>query len=189
MLFLAIFAVIAASAIAEPETQSYSYSPPAGSGSGSPFSIIGEGRITAVRVWESSSIRGIQFRYGFTWSSVVGYMSGQLQEMELSDDEAIIQISGKASHYVQSVVIVTSKGRHLEAGQPSGTSFNMYPSRKDAELVFISGTNHGAMTSIAAHWGRKALRLHFPGCFEARRRQQLCVLRFARSKVMITRQT
>ncbi|KAK5883393.1 hypothetical protein CesoFtcFv8_019729 [Champsocephalus esox] len=138
MLFLAIFAVIAASAIADPETQSYSYSPPVGSGSGSSFSIIGEGRITAVRVWESSNIQG----------------SGQLQEMELSDDEAIIQISGKASHYVQSVVIVTSKGRHLEAGQPSGTSFNMYPSHKDAELVFISGTNHGAMTSIAAHWSR-----------------------------------
>lgn len=74
--------------------------------------------------------------------------------MELSDDEAIIQISGKASHYVQSVVIVTSKGRHLEAGQPSGTSFNMYPSHKDDDLVFISGTNHGAMTSIAAHWSR-----------------------------------
>ncbi|KAJ4928050.1 hypothetical protein JOQ06_015849 [Pogonophryne albipinna] len=129
MLFLAIFAVIAASAIADPEIQSYSYSPPAGSGSGSPFSIIGEGRITAVRVWESSNIQDIQYRYGFTWSSV-------------------------ASHYVQSVVIVTSKGRHLEAGQPSGTSFNMYPSHKDAELVFISGTNHGAMTSIAAHWSR-----------------------------------
>ncbi|KAL3043604.1 hypothetical protein OYC64_003463 [Pagothenia borchgrevinki] len=154
MLFLAIFAVIAASAIADPETQSYSYSPPARSGSGSPFSIIGEGRITAVRVWESSYIRGIQFCYGSTWSSVVGYRSGQLQEMKLSGGEAIIQISGKASQYVQSVVFVTSKGRLLEAGQPSGTSFNMYPSHKDAELVFISGTNLGAITSIAAHWGR-----------------------------------
>ncbi|KAF3834104.1 hypothetical protein F7725_025308 [Dissostichus mawsoni] len=114
MLFLAIFAVIAASAIADPETQSYSYSPPAGSGSGSPFSIIGEGRITAVRVWESSYIRG---------------------------------------HYV-SVVFITSKGRHLEAGQPSGTSFDMYPSHKGAELVLISGTTHGGITSIAALWGR-----------------------------------
>ncbi|XP_034066359.1 zymogen granule membrane protein 16-like [Gymnodraco acuticeps] len=154
MLFLAIFAVIAASAIADPETQSYSYSPPAGSGSGSPFSIIGEGRITAVRVWESSYIRGFQFRYGFTWSSVSGTTSGQLQERELSGGEAIIQISGMYSHYVQSVVFVTSKGRHFEAGQPSGTSFNMYPSHKGAELVLISGTTHGGITSIAAIWGR-----------------------------------
>ncbi|KAK5854853.1 hypothetical protein PBY51_005008 [Eleginops maclovinus] len=154
MLFFAIFALLAASAIAEPETQSYSFSPAAGSGSGSSFTLTGEGRITAVRVWESSYIRGFQFRYGFIWSPVVGFTSGQQQEMELSDDEAVIQISGKYSHYVQSVVFVTSKGRHLEAGQPSGTSFNMYPSHKDAELVLLSGTYHGAITSIAAHWAR-----------------------------------
>ena len=72
----------------------------------------------------------------------------------MSDGEAIIQISGMYSHYVQSVVFVTSKGRHFEAGQPSGTSFNMYPSHKGAELVHISGTTHGGITSIAALWGR-----------------------------------
>ncbi|XP_023284788.1 zymogen granule membrane protein 16-like [Seriola lalandi dorsalis] len=154
MFFVAIFALLVASALTDAQAQYYSFSTPVGSGRGNPYTITGEGGITAVRVWESYSnyIRGFQFRYGFLWSPVVGYKYGQPQEMELFEGEAIIQVSGKYAHYLQSVVFTTNRGRTLSAGQPSGHSFNMYPTHSQAELRFISGRVHGAITSIGAHW-------------------------------------
>ncbi|XP_019205879.1 zymogen granule membrane protein 16-like [Oreochromis niloticus] len=132
----------------------YSFSPSVGSGGGTSFAITGEDRITAVKVWDTygGHIRGIQFRYGFVWSSVAGFSYGNLHELDLFDDEAIIQISGKYSHYVQSIVFNTNMGRSLFAGQPYGHSFNMYPENSQAELHFISGRVHGGITSIGAHW-------------------------------------
>ncbi|XP_071357193.1 zymogen granule membrane protein 16-like [Trachinotus anak] len=155
MHYLVLFTLLAASALADVQPQYYSFSPAVGSGSGTSYSLTGEGRITAVRVWEAYNnyIYGFQFRYGLIWSSVVGSKSGNPLEMELFDDEAIIQISGKYAHYVQSVVFTTTRGRTLRAGQPSGHSFNMYPTHSEAELRFISGRVHGAITSIGAHWG------------------------------------
>ncbi|KAM9737245.1 zymogen granule membrane protein 16-like [Menidia menidia] len=132
----------------------YSFSPPVGSGGGRSYLIKGEGRITAIRVWEwhGSYISGIQLRYGFVWSRVAGYSSGSSQQIELFDDETIIQISGKYSHYVESVVFTTNLGRSLYAGRPSGNSFNLYPEHPQAELVILNGRWHYGMTSIGAHW-------------------------------------
>uniref|UniRef100_A0A673ACU0 Jacalin-type lectin domain-containing protein n=1 Tax=Sphaeramia orbicularis TaxID=375764 RepID=A0A673ACU0_9TELE len=137
------------------ETATYSFSPPVGSGSGSSYTLSGEGRITAVRVWERYNyyIYGIQIRHGFTWSSVAGYSSGTPLEIELREDEAIIQISGKYAHYLRYLIFTTNQGRTLYAGQPYGHSFNMYPEHPQAELLFISGRYHGALTAIAGHWG------------------------------------
>ncbi|XP_074543372.1 zymogen granule membrane protein 16-like [Halichoeres trimaculatus] len=155
MHYILLAALLSACALADVQTQYYSFSPAVGSGSGQPYSLTGTGRITAVRVWErySNYITGFQFRYGLVWSPIAGYSSGDLQEIELHDDEFIWQISGKYSHYLQSVVFTTSKGRTLRAGQPSGRSFNMYPQHPMAELRFISGRFHGAITSLQAHWG------------------------------------
>ncbi|XP_061597721.1 zymogen granule membrane protein 16-like [Cololabis saira] len=153
MLFVAFLALLAVCAASEVGPQ-YSFSPPLGSGSGSPYTVTGEGRITAIRVWESynSNIRGFQFRYGFVWSPVGGYTYGTAKEIELYEGEAIVQVSGKYRHYLESVVFTTNQGRSLYAGQPYGHSFNMYPEHRDAELVFISGRVHGAITSIGTHW-------------------------------------
>ncbi|XP_070778398.1 zymogen granule membrane protein 16-like [Enoplosus armatus] len=150
-----LLALLAACALAEVQPQHYSFSPSVGSGSGSSYSITGEGRITAIRVWEAYNnfIYGFQIRYGFVWSPIVGSKSGEAKEMELFDGEAFVQISGKYAHYVQSVVFTTNRGRSLLAGQPTGHSFNMYPAHMQAELRFISGRVHGAITSIGAHWG------------------------------------
>ncbi|XP_015246362.1 PREDICTED: zymogen granule membrane protein 16-like [Cyprinodon variegatus] len=153
MLYIAVFALLGACALAD--NSHYSFSESVGTGGGSSFSVTGEGRITAIRVWElyNTYIYGFQFRYDITgWTPVVGYISGEPLELELSDDERIIQISGKYAHHIQSLIFVTSKGRSLHVGQPSGHSFNMYPSHPDAELRFLSGWVNGAPSSLQAHW-------------------------------------
>lgn len=151
---MVFFALLVLSAWANAQPQSYSYSPPAGTGGGNPYTINGEGRITAVRVWDNYNghIYGIQLRYGYIWSHVAGYTTSDRHDIELFEDESIIQISGKFAHYVQSLVITTSRGRTLMAGQPNGRSFNMYTTNTAAELRFLSGRYHGGLTSIGAHW-------------------------------------
>ncbi|XP_061597733.1 zymogen granule membrane protein 16-like [Cololabis saira] len=153
MLFVAFLALLAVCAASEVGPQ-YSFSPPVGSGTGSPYTITGEGRITAIRVWENYNgyIRGIQFRYGFVWSPVVGYIHGTTQEIELYEGEAIVQVSGKYVQYLDSVVFTTNQGRSLYAGKPAGHSFNMYPEHRGAELVFISGWVHVGISSLGTHW-------------------------------------
>ncbi|XP_049606281.1 zymogen granule membrane protein 16-like isoform X2 [Syngnathus scovelli] len=144
MIFLLFIALLAKTALAD-----------VGSGQGVSYAITGTGRITGVRVWDANSnvIHGFQFRYGHTWTDVVGREWDQKQEIELFDNEVIVAISGKYGHNIQSVVFTTSLGRSLFAGQPSGHSFNMYPENEKAELRFISGRFHGAITSFGAHWG------------------------------------
>ncbi|XP_024864694.1 zymogen granule membrane protein 16 [Kryptolebias marmoratus] len=156
MLFVAVFALLAAAVASDPvENQPYySFSPQVGSGTGTTYTITGEGRITAVRVWESysSQIRGIQFRYNYIWSPVAGNAYSNPTEIELYEGEYIVQVSGKYASYLQSVVFTTSMGRSLYAGQPSGNSFNMYPDNPKAELVIISGRFSGGIRSLGAHW-------------------------------------
>uniref|UniRef100_UPI0037E7A6BF zymogen granule membrane protein 16-like n=1 Tax=Semicossyphus pulcher TaxID=241346 RepID=UPI0037E7A6BF len=154
MHYIVLVALLSACFLAVVQPQYYSFSPSVGSGSGSSYVLSGEGRITAVRVWEANNnyIYGFQFKYGALWSSVVGIKSGIPQEIELYEDEAIVQISGKYAHYVQSVVFTTNRGRTLQVGQPSGRSFNMYPINSKAELIIISGRYSGGITSIGAHW-------------------------------------
>ncbi|XP_077447226.1 zymogen granule membrane protein 16-like [Stigmatopora argus] len=133
----------------------FSFSAPVGSGSGSSFAIQGSERITGIRIWENynSYITGIQLRYGYMWSEMAGYARGNIQEMLLYENEAIVQVAGKYTHYIQSLVFTTNMSRSLSAGQPSGHSFNMYPHTKKAELRFISGRQQYGITSIGAHWG------------------------------------
>ncbi|XP_031442124.1 zymogen granule membrane protein 16-like [Clupea harengus] len=142
-------------AAASAQSSYFSFSPAVGSGAGAAYTITGMGRITAVRTWEHSNsvISGIQLRYGFTWSPVAGNQRGNVNEIELFDDEFIVQISGKHSHWIYSLMIVTNRGRSLIAGQPVGHTFNMYASHPRAELRFLSGRHqHGIISSIASHW-------------------------------------
>ncbi|XP_023998505.1 zymogen granule membrane protein 16-like isoform X2 [Salvelinus sp. IW2-2015] len=155
ILFVGVFL---ASCLAMPIKEQYSYSPAVGLGSGTPFASSGEGRITAVRVWENNNayINGFQLRYDYTWSSVFGREVGEKQEMELLDDEAIVQVSGKYNpgSYIYYLVFTTNRGRSLSAGQPSHISFNFYPAHVGSELRLLSGRSDGAgITSIGAHWG------------------------------------
>ncbi|XP_041665841.1 zymogen granule membrane protein 16-like isoform X2 [Cheilinus undulatus] len=155
MLYIAFFVLLgAACVLGDDKHPLYSFSPTVGSGSGTSYSLSGEGRVTGVRVWEANNnyIYGFQFRFGYIWSEVVGLKSGNSQEMQLSEGEAIIQLSGKYNHYIQSVVFTTSRGRTLQAGQPSGRSFNFYPEHSMAELCIISGRYHGGITALGAHW-------------------------------------
>ncbi|CAL1583467.1 unnamed protein product [Knipowitschia caucasica] len=140
--------------LASAEDQNYSFSSLVGSGSGTPYRIEGDERVTGVRVWSQSSyISSIQLRYGYIWAERAGLHSGTMQEFLLFDDEALVQISGKYSHYIHSLVFVTSRGRSLMVmGNPSGESFNMYPEHEQAELRFLSGTYHAYLTGISAHW-------------------------------------
>lgn len=158
LLFLTV-ALLSVSGLANSVDEHYSFSRNVGRGnSGNSFSTEGEGRITAVRLWEHNNayIAGIQLRYGFIWSKVVGRIIGSPIEMELLDDERIIQVSGKyhTSNYIYQLYFVTSKARFVVAGQPIQISFNMYPTHRDAELIMLSGRADGnGITSLGAHWG------------------------------------
>ncbi|KAF4103520.1 hypothetical protein G5714_016403 [Onychostoma macrolepis] len=108
----------------------YSYSMAIGDGSGTEYSTAYDGRITGIRVWEHSNayIRGIQLRYDGNWTSPVCSSSGNPMELSLRDNESIIQASGKYySGYIYEIMFVTSQGRSLKVGQPTGNSFNLYP--------------------------------------------------------------
>ncbi|XP_057684175.1 zymogen granule membrane protein 16-like [Corythoichthys intestinalis] len=155
MLFLACLILLAQTTNSQWSDDDYSFSAPVGAGKGSVYAIQGSGRITGVRMWESynSYVTGIQLRYGYLWSQIAGYRRGQVQELLLYDDEAIVQLAGKYLHNIQSLVFTTNMSRSLYAGQPSGYSFNMYPHSKKAELRFISGRHSSGIASIGAHWG------------------------------------
>ncbi|XP_057196131.1 zymogen granule membrane protein 16-like [Triplophysa rosa] len=137
----------------------YSYSPAAGDGSGSSYSTAHEGHITGIRVWEYTSwyISGFQLRYNSNWTDMVGVNYGNLMEMTLLDNEFIVQVSGKHDYgyygYIFQLIFVTNHGRMFKVGQPSGTSFNFYPTHDGSELRFLSGRQNGqGITSIGAHW-------------------------------------
>ncbi|KAM4530476.1 zymogen granule membrane protein 16-like [Odontesthes bonariensis] len=157
MFSLLFFAALCASCLAKPGLVHYSYSRAVGSGSGESFSSEGEGRITAVRVWEISNsyITGIQLRYEYTWTPVLGRKVGNANELDLFDGEFIFQISGKYhTNYIYKLIFVTSKGRTLNVGQPIQKSFNFYPVHPDAELRLLSGRYNGnGITSLGAYWG------------------------------------
>uniref|UniRef100_A0A4W5NL47 Jacalin-type lectin domain-containing protein n=1 Tax=Hucho hucho TaxID=62062 RepID=A0A4W5NL47_9TELE len=81
---------------------------------------------------------------------------GVKQEMELFNDEAIVEVSGKynPADYIGYLVLTTNMGRTLSAGQPSQISFNFYSANIGSELRLLSGRFNGAgITSIGAHWG------------------------------------
>ncbi|XP_068996225.1 zymogen granule membrane protein 16-like [Embiotoca jacksoni] len=152
-----VFAALCASCLARPGLANYSYSQAVGGGSGTSFSSEGEGRITAIRAWETNNayIVGIQLRYDYIWSHILGRAVGNSQELELFDGEAIVQISGKYhTNYIYQLIFVTSRGRSLIVGQPSQRSFNFYAVHPDAELKLLSGRFNGnGITSLGAHWG------------------------------------
>ncbi|XP_077364062.1 zymogen granule membrane protein 16-like [Festucalex cinctus] len=138
------------------QAEQYAFSQPVGSGGGESFSLSGDGAITAVRLWEiyNQRVSGIQFRYGFTWSPMIGQEIGVAKELELFKDEAIVQISGKYTRHLESLEFITNKFRKLQAGQPSGNSFNMYAPSKETQLLLVSGQIRGnVITFFGAHWG------------------------------------
>ncbi|XP_066433664.1 zymogen granule membrane protein 16-like [Eleutherodactylus coqui] len=129
-----------------------------GAGGGTPFSFSSEqlnGPITGLRVREHPSyIMGIQFRYGGSWAPYYGSSSGTLHEVLLHQGENIIQVSGKWSSYVTELIFVTSRGRMLRFGQPSGTSFNDFPLYAGTVLRYVSGRYTSSyLSSIGFHWG------------------------------------
>ncbi|XP_075322594.1 zymogen granule membrane protein 16-like [Odontesthes bonariensis] len=122
----------------------YSYSRAVGGGSGESFSSEGEGRITAVRVWEISS------SYITGCTEVPPVLTGVP-----SVTDSYCLISGKYhTDYIHMLIFVTSQGRTLNVGQPVQSSFNFYPVHPDAELRLLSGRYNGnGITSLGAYWG------------------------------------
>lgn len=95
-----------------------------------------------------------QLSYDSNWTTLVCASYGTPMEMSLHDDESIAQVSGKYdSGYIFELMFVTDQGRSLKVGQPSGNSFNFYPTHDGSELRFLSGRQNGnGITSIGAHW-------------------------------------
>ncbi|XP_065814192.1 zymogen granule membrane protein 16-like [Labrus bergylta] len=156
MFFFLSFTLICTSSLASASTIGFSYSASVGNGGGISYATEGNGRITAIRVWErpNSFVTSLQLCYDYIWSERIGKAGGNLQEMQLYDDETIIQVSGKHSNFIFQLVFVTSRGRFFSAGSPTGFSFHFYPTDSKAGLRLLSGryTSSG-ITSLGAHWG------------------------------------
>ncbi|XP_063285133.1 zymogen granule membrane protein 16-like [Pelobates fuscus] len=133
-----------------------------GSGGGTAFSFSSEqlnGPITGLRVRENPShVLGLQFKYGDIWGTYYGNPSGTLHEVLLYPGENITQVSGKSSSYVNEVIFITSLGRIIRFGQPSGNSFNDFPLYRGTALRYVSGRYSSVIHSIGFHWGVQ------PGC-------------------------
>ncbi|KAL2080230.1 hypothetical protein ACEWY4_024023 [Coilia grayii] len=131
MFKLLALSLLFVSALAQNLPDNYPFSVPVGSGSGTGFVTSGEGRITAVRVWElnNNQITGFQLRFDYVWGPIIGRSSNDRVDMTLFDGETIIQVSGKynPSSFIELVQFMTNRGRFLSAGQPTGLSFNYYP--------------------------------------------------------------
>ncbi|XP_052003249.1 zymogen granule membrane protein 16-like [Xyrauchen texanus] len=155
-----VLSALCAMAVPIPLPEFYSYSSAAGDGSGTEYSTANVGRITGIRVYEyayyyGNYINGIQLRYDGDWTALVGVSYyGNVKEMLLFKDENFVQVSGKYYNgYVNELMFVSNLGRFIKVGQPSGNSFNLYPTHNESELRFISGRQNGfAITSIGAHW-------------------------------------
>ncbi|XP_075037533.1 zymogen granule membrane protein 16-like [Mixophyes fleayi] len=143
-----------------------SYSGEHGAGGGTAFSFSSEqlnGPITGLRVRENPShVIGIQFQYGGTWGPYYGNPSGTLHEVLLHGGESITQVSGKVASYVNELIFVTSRGRLLRFGQPSGNSFNDFPLFEGTALRYVSGRFSSVIHSIGFHWGVQ------PGCLHCK---------------------
>ncbi|XP_063788564.1 zymogen granule membrane protein 16-like [Pseudophryne corroboree] len=128
-----------------------------GAGGGTAFSYSSDqlnGQITGLRVRENHNhVIGIQLQYGGIWGSYYGNPSGTLLEVILHRGETITQASGKVASYVNELVFVTSKGRVLKFGQPSGNSFNDFPLYEGSVLRYVSGRYSSVIHSIGFHWG------------------------------------
>ncbi|XP_041963288.1 zymogen granule membrane protein 16-like [Alosa sapidissima] len=139
------------------QADQYSFSSVVGRASGLQYATEGDGHITSIRVWDAYGyIAGFQLRYAITWGPVYGRRIGQATELELTEGEGIVQLSGKYNYrnYIWQLMFVTSRGRSLVAGQPSGSSFNFYPTNSSSELLILSGrVNRYGITAIGAHWG------------------------------------
>ncbi|XP_051577331.1 zymogen granule membrane protein 16-like [Myxocyprinus asiaticus] len=155
-----VLSALCAMAVPIPLPDYYSYSLAAGDGSGIEYSTAHEGRINGIRIYEypyyyGNYINGIQLSYDGNWTTVVGVnYYGNVEEMLLFKDEYIVQVSGKYYNgYINELMFVSNHGRSIKVGQPSGNSFNFYPTHDGSELRFISGRQNGwALTSIGAHW-------------------------------------
>ncbi|XP_053550516.1 zymogen granule membrane protein 16-like [Bombina bombina] len=145
------------SSLAAVASRSSSFVGEYGAGGGTAYSFSGEqlnGHITALRVRENvNHILGLQFRYGRQWSPYYGNAAGTLHEVELYPGENITQVSGKVAAYVNELIFVTSHGRLLRFGQPSGTSFNDFPLFPGTILRYVSGRYSTVIHSIGFHWG------------------------------------
>ncbi|XP_072273290.1 zymogen granule membrane protein 16-like [Pyxicephalus adspersus] len=137
-----------------------------GAGGGTAFSFSSEqlnGPITGIRIRVNPShVIGIQIQYGGIWGPYYGNPSGTLSEILLYRGENITQVSGKVASYVNELVFVTSRGRILKFGQPSGNSFNDFPLFEGTALRYVSGRYSSVLHSIGFHWGVQ------PSCYHCK---------------------
>ncbi|XDV39832.1 hypothetical protein PO909_009015 [Leuciscus waleckii] len=161
--YFLVLSCLYAMSMTMPVPDYYSYSPAVGDGSGTEFTTSQEGRITGIRVYEypytgyyyNNYLNGLQLQYDGNWTELVGMNGyGNEKTMTLFDNEYFVQVSGKYySGYITELMFVTNEGRSFKVGQPSGLSFNLYPTHDGSALRFLSGRHNGfAITSIGAHW-------------------------------------
>lgn len=133
------------------------FGPSEGTG-GEKFSIEppvnGNPRVKEVRVWSGAYIDAIEVIYhledeGFDLPGKrVGGYGGRLQVFKLATDEYITQIIGHRGVYVDSLAIVTNKGRSMQWGGDGGDVAYYYQAPPNGKIVGFRGRADGYVDAI-----------------------------------------
>lgn len=120
---------------------------------GTPFSDANEGlgEIAAIKIWHDGILHGIQTGWadptrsdGIRWSAIHGSETGNLVRVPsqgiFATSEKIVQIEGRAGHFVDNIAFVTSSGgRYGPFGGNGGNEFVIVPEGDGTQIVGFQG--------------------------------------------------
>ncbi|KAI4531506.1 hypothetical protein MG293_018020 [Ovis ammon polii] len=106
--------------------------------------------------------RGIQVKFGSSWSEKYGAPGGTPQEFVLQPGEYITEVDGSYRLFLRHLVIYTSYGRKATFGEKSGRSFSAFPDGSEKVLTGVFGQHKLlGISSIGFEWDYPIVQLTY----------------------------